>query len=112
MLSNKFILAAIASTAVPSLAARSGPGLASCKWNLTPSASLEPTLLLNLTFPSDHGTEFIGQDNGDGTFNALGVAGTSGLDNDELKALVTAWPGRSFPGFSVPSWEVNTAACA
>ncbi|KAF9269886.1 hypothetical protein L218DRAFT_939013 [Marasmius fiardii PR-910] len=131
MLSNKFILAAIASTAVPSLAARSGPGLASCKWCLTPSASpstVGPNLTIefnvslgprrkSLTAKSPLrvqammllGTEFIGQDNGDGTFNALGVAGTSGLDNDELKALVTAWPGRSFPGFSVPSWEVNTA---
>ncbi|KAF9269894.1 hypothetical protein L218DRAFT_992574 [Marasmius fiardii PR-910] len=122
MLSKQLITFALAAIA---FAAPSFAGLASCDYNMTPSSSaagIDLTTEFNYVIgrsvavesPSHDsvgGTPFTGVDNGDGTFTASGVVGTSGLTDDQLKALVTTWPGQSLQGFAVRSWRVNTVTC-
>ncbi|KAJ8081627.1 hypothetical protein PM082_007473 [Marasmius tenuissimus] len=49
--------------------------------------------------------------NGDGSFTARGSIATTALTADQLKSLVTAWPGRSLVGSKVSSWSVDAVNC-
>ncbi|KAJ8081563.1 hypothetical protein PM082_007408 [Marasmius tenuissimus] len=99
---------------------------ANCSYVLTPSTTVgdDVNLVSEFNFaigrtiaiesPSHDsigGSGFTGVDNGDGTFTATGSIGTSAWTADELKAVVTAWPGRSLQGFSIPEWEVESVTC-
>ncbi|KAK1219055.1 hypothetical protein PQX77_018245 [Marasmius sp. AFHP31] len=49
--------------------------------------------------------------NVDGSYEVNATTASNGLSADEVKALVTAWPGRSLPGRFVAEWEVGSVTC-
>ncbi|KAK1225685.1 hypothetical protein PQX77_011351 [Marasmius sp. AFHP31] len=51
--------------------------------------------------------------NADGTYTVEATTATDGLTANQLKVLVTAWPGRgqTLQGRLVPEWKVNSVVC-
>ncbi|KAL0577402.1 hypothetical protein V5O48_004567 [Marasmius crinis-equi] len=50
--------------------------------------------------------------NSGASWYVLGGASTSALNSAQLKALIEAWPGKTFPGNVVSSWKIEeTRGC-
>ncbi|KAL0061859.1 hypothetical protein AAF712_011301 [Marasmius tenuissimus] len=49
--------------------------------------------------------------NEDGSYEVNATTAFNGLSADEVKAIVTAWPGQILPGRFVPEWAVGSVVC-
>ncbi|KAK1225686.1 hypothetical protein PQX77_011352 [Marasmius sp. AFHP31] len=49
--------------------------------------------------------------NTDGSYDVNATTASNGVSADELKAIVTAWPGLTLPGRFVAEWEVGSVTC-
>ncbi|KAJ8081580.1 hypothetical protein PM082_007425 [Marasmius tenuissimus] len=49
--------------------------------------------------------------NTDGSYEVNATTASNGLSADELKAIVTAWPGSTLQGRFVAEWEVGSVTC-
>ncbi|KAL0061848.1 hypothetical protein AAF712_011290 [Marasmius tenuissimus] len=72
-----------------------------CTYVLTP----DPPVVDDSTLDGDHKFDW------NGSYEVNATTASNGLSADELKAIVTAWPGSTLQGRFVVEWEVGSVTC-